>query len=599
MKARDYVWRFDAPPDAVWRALSDTVRYNQAMGVPVHAAEAQARDDGGVDHVAHLRFGPWRIDWTEEPFEWVAGRGFRQCRRFRNGPFRSLCASLGIEADGAGTRARFRVAVLPRNLLGRAILAGGFFTKYGRDAARLMTSLNARLAADPEGATIPVPPARLSGSARAKIDAAVAELEAGPFGHGLAHRLAEHIRAASDMDAARIRPLALAREWGAPERAVIELCLAAAHRGLLVLQWDLLCPRCRGAKARPPALDGLPRAAHCPSCNIDFGSDFSRNVEVTFRPADGVRDALEGEYCLMGPVNTPHVLAQMSLAPGETREVAADLPAGAYRCRSLDPGPTRELDHPGGGFPTLTFADDAVSPGGPAPAGRLRLTNATARPRTLLIESRDWVAEALTAKRATALQAFRTLFPEEALAAAEDADIDSMAFLFTDLRGSTALYERIGDSAAYRVVRRHFQFLEDEVRARNGCVVKTIGDAVMAAFAAPADAVAAALAVQADVAGFNREVAPNAVRIRVGLHAGPCIAVTLNGRLDYFGATVNLAARLEGLAEGGDVVLSAATAADPAVAALLADHPHETEQARVKGIAEPVDVVRIGGAAGA
>jgi len=79
------------------------------------------------------------------------------------------------------------------------------------------------------------------------------------------------------------------------------------------------------------------------------------------------------------------------------------------------------------------------------------------------------------------------------------------------------------------------------------------------------------------------------------VHAGPCIAVTLNERLDYFGRTVNTAARIQGLSEGGDVVLSAAVAADPEVASLLGEAawtrtPFVTS---LKGIPGAIDLVRL------
>ncbi|HEX8921184.1 MAG TPA: adenylate/guanylate cyclase domain-containing protein, partial [Pyrinomonadaceae bacterium] len=57
--------------------------------------------------------------------------------------------------------------------------------------------------------------------------------------------------------------------------------------------------------------------------------------------------------------------------------------------------------------------------------------------------------------------------------------------------------------------------------------------------------------------------------LKVGIHSGPCIAVTLNDRLDYFGCTVNMAARLEGLSTGGDAVISEAVHADPEVTDML------------------------------
>jgi class 3 adenylate cyclase len=124
--------------------------------------------------------------------------------------------------------------------------------------------------------------------------------------------------------------------------------------------------------------------------------------------------------------------------------------------------------------------------------------------------------------------------------------------------------------------------------------VKTIGDAVMAAFAEPTAALAAALAVQRGVAEFNRASEAGPIVIKLGLHAGPCIAVTLNDRLDYFGTTVNLAARLQGKSLGGDIVLSGEILADPPVRALLAGVAVTAETAQVKGFAEPVAFWRVG-----
>ncbi|MEK9707885.1 MAG: adenylate/guanylate cyclase domain-containing protein, partial [Alphaproteobacteria bacterium] len=150
--------------------------------------------------------------------------------------------------------------------------------------------------------------------------------------------------------------------------------------------------------------------------------------------------------------------------------------------------------------------------------------------------------------------------------------------MFTDLRGSTALYETMGDARAYGLVRDHFAFLTGIVRDHEGAVVKTIGDAVMAAFLEPGHALAAGLEIQAAVAAFNRDHAPTdggeeLVAIKVGIPEGPCIAVNLNDRLDYFGTAVNLTARLEGQSRGGDIVLSQPFAEDPAVSAALAGLP--------------------------
>src|SRR5262249_8512887 len=162
-----------------------------------------------------------------------------------------------------------------------------------------------------------------------------------------------------------------------------------------------------------------------------------------------------------------------------------------------------------------------------------------------------WVADALTADRLTALQAFRDLFSADVLRPGDDVAVGHIALLFTDLKGSTALYRRVGDAAAYHLVRNHFAFLTKVVRDHEGTVVKTMGDAVMAAFHDDHQAVKAALAIQRQVAGFNRENGlTEGLVIKLGVHAGPTIAVTLNDRLDYFGSVVNMAARLQGQSLG-------------------------------------------------
>jgi class 3 adenylate cyclase len=232
----------------------------------------------------------------------------------------------------------------------------------------------------------------------------------------------------------------------------------------------------------------------------------------------------------------------------------------------------------------------------------IRLENRSSRPLTAIVESRAWVAEALTADRVTALQAFRDLFSEDVLRPGDEVSIGRVTLLFSDLRGSTALYQKIGDATAYHLVRDHFAFLAQTIRDHQGAIVKTIGDAVMAAFARPEDGIQAAVAIQRQVAAFNREHPVgddgDAIAIKLGLHQGPCIVVTLNDRLDYFGSTVNLAARLQGQSKGHDIVLSREIAEDPAVAPILAQLaadgvPATADQAALKGFAEPLAFRRI------
>jgi class 3 adenylate cyclase len=141
--------------------------------------------------------------------------------------------------------------------------------------------------------------------------------------------------------------------------------------------------------------------------------------------------------------------------------------------------------------------------------------------------------------------------------------------LFTDLKNSTRLYREIGDATAFGRVMNHFDVLKDVIAEENGAMVKTIGDAVMAVFRQPASALKAMLRAQERLA--HPPDGMEALRLKAGVHVGPCIAVTLNDRLDYFGSTVNLAARLEGQSTGDDVVISSAIYNDHAVRDFLND----------------------------
>ena len=214
-----------------------------------------------------------------------------------------------------------------------------------------------------------------------------------------------------------------------------------------------------------------------------------------------------------------------------------------------------------------------------------------------MVESRNWAKDALTGDRVIAMPAFRRLCPEQLLRPGDNAGISWIAIMFTDLRGSTQLYDALGDAPAYNLVRDHFSFLSDRVQRHHGFVVKTVGDAVMAAFSRPDDAVRAALAIQDDVAGFNAArgggAAVTPIALKLGLHAGPCIAVTTGDVLDYFGATVNIAARLEHQCRGGEVVVSEAVAQDAEAAAALADRTRIEETAMLRGVSAPVRFVRI------
>jgi class 3 adenylate cyclase len=594
-RKRSWTWHVDRPVGAMWASLADTARLNEASRLPRHEIEEIAQPDGSVLYLGRFKVGPFKIEWREKPVNWVFGQWFEHCRYFTRGPLALLCARLTIAPEESGSRIGYEVEAAAANWIGRLLLATGFFASVERSYRKVVHEA-AEYAAGERETPFSFEAPRPSAETKARVDRLVAQIEATPHGHGLARRLADLVLTAQEVDLWHIRPLGLARRWKSDALATIEACLQAVKAGLLEMRWDLLCPRCRVAKAWVGSLDRLPKGAHCPTCNIDYDADFSRNVEADFRPAPGLRRLESGEYCLFGPMSTPHIKLQVHLDPGESRELGAVLAPGSYRLRSLEPGGECSFEHDGGGFPEVVATAQAVEAGPLSPPGQVTLSNRDRRPRVLVIEDRSWTRDCLTADRLTALQAFRDLFSGEVLRPGDEVAIGQVTLMFTDLKGSTALYERIGDAAAYHLVRDHFAFLAGQIRENEGAIVKTIGDAVMAAFLAPSAAVKAALAIQKRVAEFNAAHAEKqgaGIIIKLGLHKGPCIAVTLNERLDYFGGTVNLAARLQGRSEGGDIILSQALLAEPEVEALLKSYRLIEESAAFKGFDRPMPYYRL------
>ncbi len=201
----------------------------------------------------------------------------------------------------------------------------------------------------------------------------------------------------------------------------------------------------------------------------------------------------------------------------------------------------------------------------------------------------------LTAKRLFCNQVFRDLYRAESLSLDQRLKIANLTMLFTDLKGSTELYERVGDLVAYDLVRAHFGVLGEIVRHHGGAVVKTIGDAVMATFPDSEQGLRAALSMRDGIARPNSASAHEDLVVKIGLHEGGCLAVVSNERLDYFGQTVNIAARVQALAEGKAIYATQPVLDRPGVAAILAEHGLRPLERRVtlKGIRDEVLVFEI------
>jgi class 3 adenylate cyclase len=588
-------WQLPATPAVLWPLVSDTNRFNRDTGVPDVAAPPNPVSPpvSGRRRLRLYRFGI-PIEWDEEPFEWVRPYRFGVIRRYVRGPVAEMRVLAELTPQpGDTTRLVYHVWARPRNLLGLLAIPAqvGFlsafsfnraFRRYGQAAAH-------GRAAQPPQLAVPGPRGLAPGG-RQRLAAARAALLAQGAPATLVDLLVTLIQDADDMALFRLRPYALADFWEQPRRAVLELCLLATRVGLLNFRWDLLCPLCRGDRNYTPSLSRVREKVHCDSCNIDYTVNFDRQVELTFRPNPAIRPTPESTYCVGGPQLTPHIVAQQLVPTGAQRTLQLPLEAGRYRLRTMAlpggqflrvfPEPASDLAHtPDPRHPPPvtrhTTLDLVADPSGwPAderplsPEPQLTLHNATPAEQQFILERTAWSDQAATAAEVTSLQMFRDLFANEALRPGERISVGSLTVLFTDLRDSTRLYRESGDAVAFGHVMNHYDVLRAAIAAQQGALVKTIGDSVMAVFLRPVAALRAVFQAQTILSNPPGGLQP--LRLKAGVHTGPCVAVTLNDRLDYFGSTVNIASRLESLSSvRPGVVASAAVVTDPEVAAWL------------------------------
>jgi adenylate cyclase len=588
--------------EAVWGLVADTEALNREMGLPPINFRFTPRQMGGADTSAEVRIGGLTLRYREHPFDWVRPSYYHVRRTFHGGPVREIVGGARLEKAEGGTRVVVWSELEPANPVGilacRAI--GMKATADFLSAARGFNAFLRGESSTPYPKHGGVPPANSE-----RLEQRLARLLSAGGDPGATNRIAAHVRHAPPEAISMIRPFILADSWGVDRTATLKTMLLAASRDveLLELKWRVLCPSCRGSRAQVGRLADVAAQVHCESCNIRFDSEFDRSVEVCFAVAPAVRAVQESLYCIGGPHRSPHVVAQFHLRPGEDREEHLDLPPGDYALNSLQtigPLPIVVLD--GAAVLLEVGVDlhgkraafrrkgvDAVRPD-----ARWTLRNTTPEPILVRVEAVHGSRDVATAAEVTSLQAFRDQFGSEVLAPGTDLAVRQICIFFSDLLGSTAMYRKQGDAPSYRTVRVHFDRMRQIIDTHQGAIVKTIGDAVMATFTDPADGVRAALEVQRTA--LESDDCPP---VKIGLHYGPAIAVNANDRLDYFGQTVNLAARVQAQSQGGEVVISAELAADPAVSALLDERKLCTTwfDATVRGLDVPVRMLRLSNAA--
>ena len=582
-----------AAPDQVWPFIADTDRLNRRLGlsgVKYTPLDAPARTAART--VGETRLGGFTTRYEEQPWEWTWTRGLSVRRDFQGSPIEWLSVGYRLEPSGEGSLLRVKLEAQPRLLVMRPVV----WVNLKQSAAGLGTlaeEIDEHLAS---GAPNPYRGPRTPTKVR-PLDTALKALGRMGVRDGLLQRLSTLVTDSSDADCVKFRPFELAEVWAEDRREVLIAFLNAVPAGLMEMRWSLVCPSCRTSAAEVPTLEDISTKGHCNQCDISFEAELDRAVEAGFRPAPGVREVPPLMFCAAGPARTPHVLVQVNLPVKEKKVVLAPPQPGTYGVFARGGARARlEVELNGPTEATLVYGRDGFRPSSAtlAPWGTLHVVNESAEPRHVKIERQEYASNAVTAHYLTTVAEFRALFSKDLLKRGTPLKVSRVSLLFTDLTGSTALYASAGDAAAFRFVDDHFDVLRGAIAEAGGTVVKTMGDAVMAAFV---DDETCARAAFGCLVAFDRfrKTTPHAevTQLKLGIHGGPCYVVTANGTLDFFGQTVNVAARLQGLAESGEVVIEADALSRLPVEMRAGLTVSEAFQTRVKGVADPLTLVRV------
>lgn len=451
------------------------------------------------------------------------------------------------------------------------------------------------------------------------------------IGEAGARRFGEWIRKQDDWGLLRVNPL---RYGAATQREAIDLFIHAARVGLFDFTFSQLCNYCGGVAHTLESLSAVSRKFHCTTCDVDFECVLDDVLEVAFTISSAVHalridpysDAETYARCFYSAnrqmpaevlrMAQDHIRAFVAVPPDGTRTIQLSTKVGEdlsfysvdahrrvhFKVTEGAPSEVAISFQPHG----LDVNELLIGPG----AVKVTLSNARAtwfggyvRPDFVGVKLRELAVKYppawlpfLNGKMLLNNQSFRDLFRVQTLAPDLQLNLKSLTLLFTDLKGSTELYDRTGDVYAYQVVQEHFRLLAESVRKHDGAIVKTMGDAIMASFSNSKDAVAAAVEMMSAMEKVNAKVKADGydTGLKVGVHEGAALAVNAESRLDYFGQTVNIAARVQALASSGEIWLTESVLAAEGVSQTLEKGGYKPERKVValKGVGTPTPVFR-------
>lgn len=556
-KHMDNLWEFDLSitREEIWPYLIDTSSFNQRIGLPKFQ---YWEEDGKL--IGKTKQAGFHLEWEEVPWEWEYLKEIGNARIYKRGFAKYIRIKIVAEPLGESrSKVYVYLGAIPRNFFTKKILEialpklkesfqkgfQGIEEEIKRGKPKSLAKAGKENTFFPEAQWIHPE----------KLDKQIPVLVEKGIPKETIEKVFHWIKQSPDNDLDRIRIKSVSRILDINPDDVLFLFLHGCRLGIFTLSWDIVCPHCRGVRTSLTKLGDMPAKDQCDVCEIDFDTTGVNSIEVTFHLHPSVRIVEKQMYCAAEPATKQHILLTKRVGGRKSFSSNLLIGSGVYRLRRKGEKKYRLVEskqsHNQTDILWLPETNDEEIKVSPKP--NLVFENESEQDVTIVLEERSEDQNSLRPSEIFDYQEFRDLFSEEAIATNLQLDIGIKTILFTDIVGSTKFYETEGDHGAFLQVREHFIKTNQIIQNFRGVVVKTIGDAVMASFSSPLQALKAAKEMQE---WFHPENKHTPVRIRISIHTGNCLAVNLNSNIDYFGNTVNYTAKIQSVTNSGEISFS-------------------------------------------
>lgn len=561
-------WEFNlsASVEKLWPYISDTNRIFRELGAtPIHETSLSRSTPKGFLELSHSKLKSYAL-WQEEPYIWEAPYRLGVKRNYKLGILKNLRLFVELIPSDTGTRLQLKLWLRPSSILFSYLVK--FYVEYliKRRLYRYLHDIDQKLSRNLKPYE-QAKPKKLVRGANKKLKNLKKELIDVSKRRRIVNRLMDLIQLADDEYLERIHPYALAEYWGEKKYSVLNVFLHAAKLDILDFSWDVCCPQCKSPKHNFRKMKKARVHLFCEDCEAEYTMDFNRNMHLIFKPHPLIRKISDKKYCIGGPGSKPHRVMQQTIGIGDERYSQFKLDIGTYLFRTHNHEGNLILHVRDEGTDNLTiYITDEEFDGQEITVSsnpNLIISNHSSLKTVCFIDKLNWKEEAIYASEVSSSVDFTTLFNKETLKETSKVKASEVTMLFTDLMNSTELYVQEGDESAIGRVMGHFKIIQQIVAEERGGIVKTIGDSVMAVFWEPVSALKAVQRIQ-QIFTTSTSMG-DSFKIKAGVHYGDCTAVNLNGRIDYFGTTVNIASRLVDVASEKEIMVSEAVFNHPDV----------------------------------